>query len=74
MSVLGIKVGRFLRTPHELVGVRLGKITVHWILEFRDVWVGVYWNKIPSVSNSPLRWEVYIAIVPLLPIRIRGWI
>lgn len=74
MGMFWFNVGRFIRTPHELIKFSFGKIRVAWILEFRDVWVGIYWNKVFDVSSNALRWEVYIGIVPLLPIRIRGYI
>jgi hypothetical protein len=44
--------------------------------EPRDVWVGVYWNMAQSVESAYKRLDLFICIVPLLPVHLRfewGW-
>jgi hypothetical protein len=44
--------------------------------EPRDVWVGVYWDKVRSIESAYTRLDVYVCIVPMLPVRLRwewGW-
>ncbi len=74
MRILGIRIGQFIRTPHELLGFRYHKVTAHLVLDVRDLWIGVYWNRAGDASSNALRWEVYVCVVPCLPIRVRGWI
>jgi hypothetical protein len=41
-----------------------------------DIWLGVYWTRSESFGRA-LRWlDVYVCIVPMLPLRLRfewGW-
>lgn len=38
--------------------------------EPRDIWVGVFWDKKPKSVHEKLRlWDVYVCLIPLLPIR-----
>lgn len=44
--------------------------------EPRDLWVGVYWNLAESIESTYKRLDVYVCIVPTLPLRLRfewGW-
>ena len=39
--------------------------------EPRDIWIGLYWKKYPMiVGTKPDTWDIYICIIPMLPIRI----
>lgn len=50
--------------------------------EPRDAWVGFYWNvdKVKRYSERSRRWNddrrmnLYVCLVPCLPIRIRWWL
>ena len=41
------------------------------LLEPRDLWVGLYWNK---VENKSQRMDIYICIIPCLPLRISRYL
>lgn len=44
--------------------------------EPRDIWVGIYWNLSRSIESAYRKLDVYICVVPMLPIRLRfewGW-
>ena len=37
--------------------------------EPRDIWIGVYWNKVHTIAK--IFWlDLYICVIPLLPIKI----
>ncbi len=42
-----------------------------WLLfEPRDLWIGVYWNR---TTRGPLHTDVFVCIIPMLPIKIRKY-
>jgi hypothetical protein len=44
--------------------------------EPRDLWLGVYWNLVRSIESPYKRLDVYVCIIPTLPLRLRfewGW-
>lgn len=41
----------------------LGEVQIVPMFEPRDIWIGVYWNREEDYS------EVYVCILPMLPIR-----
>jgi hypothetical protein len=44
--------------------------------EPRDIWIGCYWNLAKSVESKYRRLDVYICVLPMLPIHLRfewGW-
>lgn len=44
--------------------------------EPRDLWIGVYWNATRSIEGPYHRLDIYICVIPTLPIRFRfewGW-
>lgn len=49
-------------------------ISIDWIdlhFEPRDLWVGAYWKFEKGIQNPGIDWfDVYLCIVPMLPIRI----
>lgn len=50
------------------------EITVKF--EPRDIWIGVYWNLSKSIESAYRKLDVYVCILPMLPIRLRfewGW-
>jgi hypothetical protein len=46
--------------------------------EPRDIWIGVFWDRSYELNNSPVGLytqyylDIYICIIPLLPIKIRS--
>lgn len=49
---------------------------IKFLFELRDLWVGVYWNIVESIETPYHRLDVYICIIPTLPVRLRfewGW-
>ena len=45
------------------------RVRVYW--EPRDCWIGVYWDRKPTHDIRKLFvWDVYICLVPCIPIRI----
>jgi hypothetical protein len=41
------------------------------IWEPRDMWIGVYWTqRVWQISEG---WEVYVCVLPMLPLRVRWW-
>jgi len=57
-----------------LLHKKIDRVSVSLLFEMRDLWVGVYWDKVPDVMSTPLRWSVYICVVPMFPICIRIWV
>lgn len=53
-----------MRTRY-LTLIQKHRFVLELIFEPRDLWLGVYWN------TSYWYWEVYICIIPTLPIHIR---
>lgn len=44
--------------------------------EPRDVWVGAYWQSIHSIESAYRKLDVYVCVLPMLPIRFHfewGW-
>lgn len=44
--------------------------------EPRDLWIGAYWSHAQSIESLYQRLDVYVCIVPTLPLRFRfewGW-
>jgi hypothetical protein len=40
-------------------------------LEPRDLWVGIFWDRKPHNADRRLQyWDIYICLVPAMPIRI----
>lgn len=56
--------------PKTLLFKKVGKVSVALLFEVRDLWVGVYWTKESEVSSRPVRWQIYIGVIPMLPIQI----
>jgi hypothetical protein len=44
--------------------------SVSVIVEPRDLWVGVYWDVVASLLGNPIALDVYVCVVPCLPIRL----
>lgn len=44
--------------------------------EPRDIWVGVYWYFTRSIESPYKRLDIYLCVLPMLPIKFRfewGW-
>jgi len=44
---------------------------VRIFFEPRDLWVGVYWTKRAAYGHNQAETDVYICLLPMLPIRVR---
>lgn len=49
-----------------LRSLRLPSLNV--IFEPRDLWIGVYWNPVESLMGNWIALDVYVCIVPCLPV------
>ena len=52
-----------MRTPR----LRYRRLSVELIFEPRDLWIGVFWDRLALLVN------VYVCIVPMLPLRFVWW-
>lgn len=50
--------------PKILFQYHLYPVTVKLLVEPRDLWVGLYWNRFPKAL------DLYVCIVPVLPVNI----
>jgi hypothetical protein len=48
-------------------------MNIRLLFEPRDVWVGVFWTRLRFYDPPRRRWDVYVCLVPMLPIRFRWW-
>lgn len=46
------------------------RLTVRWLWEPRDVWVGVFWNRVQLGDYGDEFLVVYVAVLPCLPLSI----
>lgn len=44
-------------------------INARLLFEPRDLWIGVYWNKVSSIESAYRRLDLYVCILPMLPIK-----
>lgn len=42
--------------------------TVALIFEPRDLWLGIYWNPVESLMGNWIALDVYVCVLPCLPI------
>jgi hypothetical protein len=45
----------------------------HLAFEPRDLWVGVYWTRVPRGSYYRAHTKVYVCLLPTLPVEITVW-
>jgi hypothetical protein len=66
---MGRPVAQAARRP-EVTGPQ-----VRLLFEPRDLWVGIYWRVIRFYQppRRPRRWDIYICLIPTLPIRVRWY-
>jgi len=63
-----------MRETKEIVSythnlTKTSDITISFEFCKKDLWIGIYWDKHPR--DEHVLWDVYICIIPMLPIHIR---
>lgn len=58
------------------LNTKTGDINLTIKLDLRDLWVGVYWHFSKSIESAYRSLDIYVCIVPAIPIHLRfelGW-
>ena len=45
-----------------------------WRWEPRDIWWGVYWTTKPVEDGNSTEFDIYVCLVPMLPLHITGYV
>lgn len=48
----------------QSLNIRGTYVLIRWLVEPRDLWIGVYWNRYPSAL------DLFICVLPALPVNI----
>ncbi len=47
---------------------RFHRLSVRWVWEPRDIWFGVFWNRVRAGGPEDCFLLVYLCLVPCLPV------
>lgn len=66
-----MKEWRLIRIPSA---IREWGLSVSFLFEPRDVWVGLYWKSDPILDAPGVHdFTVYVCLLPCLPLRVHYW-